>query len=153
MYAEDPARDFLPQAGPLLLYREPRVPGVRIDSGVAEGSEISIYYDPLIAKVITTAETRDLAIAKLSSALRDFPVLGVRTNIPFLLRILHHPQFAGGAIDTAFLDRQAGALAESADPMPEFVRAAANSHLSSGGDRRANVAGRDAREGWDPWNR
>src|SRR5207247_1999100 len=70
VYAEDSARDFLPQAGPLLLYREPRIPGVRIDAGVAEGGDVSIYYDPLIAKVIATAETRELTIAKLVSALR-----------------------------------------------------------------------------------
>ena len=81
IYAEDPAQGFLPQAGPLLLYREPRLPGVRVDSGVAEGGEVSIYYDPMIAKVIATAETRDLAIARLAAALRAFPVLGVRTNI------------------------------------------------------------------------
>ena len=70
MYAEDPERSFLPQAGRLLLYREPRMPGVRIDSGVREGDEIPVHYDPLIAKVIAHAETRDLAIARLIAAFR-----------------------------------------------------------------------------------
>ncbi len=96
VYAEDPAQGFLPQAGRLLLYREPRSPGIRIDSGVVEGGNISIYYDPMIAKVIATAENRELAIARLGSALRDFPILGVRTNIPFLLRVLDHARFRGG---------------------------------------------------------
>src|SRR5262249_45128183 len=85
IYAEDPARAFLPQAGPLLLYREPRIPGVRIDSGYAEGGVVPVFYDPLIAKVIARAETRDLAVARLAAALRSFPILGVRTNIPYLL--------------------------------------------------------------------
>jgi acetyl-CoA carboxylase biotin carboxylase subunit len=152
VYAEDPAREFLPQAGPLLLYREPRVPGVRIDSGVAEGGEVSIYYDPLIAKVIAAAETRDLTIAKLSSALRDFPILGVRTNIPFLLRILQHPRFGGGAIDTSFLDRHAATLGESSETIPEFVRAAAHSHQSAGIGRHAAAADRNSRAEWDPWH-
>ncbi len=91
VYAEDPDQSFLPQAGPLLLYREPTIPGVRIDSGVVEGSVVSVYYDPLIAKVIATAETRALAITRLVTALKDFPILGVRTNIPYLLRIACAP--------------------------------------------------------------
>src|SRR5262249_21911880 len=88
VYAEDPANRFLPQAGRLLLYREPRFPGLRIDSGVIEGDEVSVHYDPLIAKVVATAESRALAVARLSAALRDFPILGIVTNIPFLLRII-----------------------------------------------------------------
>src|SRR5439155_22450697 len=98
--AEDPPHGFLPQAGRLLLYREPRLPGVRVDSGVTEGGEVSIYYDPMIAKVIATAETRDLPLARLTAALRAFPVLGLRTNIPFLPRVLEHPRFRKGAVDT-----------------------------------------------------
>jgi acetyl-CoA carboxylase biotin carboxylase subunit len=150
VYAEDPAADFLPQAGPLLLYREPRVPGVRIDAGVVEGGEVSIYYDPLIAKVIAGAETRELAVGRLSSALRDFPVLGVRTNIPYLLRILQHADFARGSIDTGFLDRHRAALAEPSEPIPDFVRAVANSHQASTAARHA-AARHDGHEDWDPW--
>src|SRR5205814_2387058 len=85
IYAEDPAADFLPQAGPLLLYREPRLPGVRVDAGVMEGGEVPIYYDPLLAKVIAHAETRDAAISRLIAALRQYPILGVQTNVPYLI--------------------------------------------------------------------
>jgi acetyl/propionyl-CoA carboxylase alpha subunit len=145
VYAEDPASGFLPQAGTLLLYREPRAPGLRIDSGVVEGGEVSIHYDPLMAKVIAHAETRDLAISRLASALRSFPVLGVRTNVEYLLRVLDHADFRSGAIDTGFLERHGAALAETPEGVPEFVRAAANSHLSA-----ARSAG-DARRNWDPW--
>jgi acetyl-CoA carboxylase biotin carboxylase subunit len=129
VYAEDPSRGFLPQAGRLLLYREPRMPGIRIDSGVEEGSDIPVQYDALIAKVIATATTREEAIARLSCALREFPILGVQTNIPFLLRILDHPRFRAGEVDTSFLDTEGGSLAEAApQQMPEAVREAFAAH-------------------------
>jgi acetyl/propionyl-CoA carboxylase alpha subunit len=118
IYAEDPAQGFLPQAGRLLRYLEPRWPGVRVDSGVAEGDDVSIYYDPMIAKVIATAETRDLAIARLTAALREFSIEGVRTNVPFLIRLLELPAFRAGAIDTGFLDREAGAIAAAIADRP-----------------------------------
>jgi 3-methylcrotonyl-CoA carboxylase alpha subunit len=113
IYAEDPAQGFLPQAGRLTRYREPRRPGIRVDSGVIEGGEISVYYDPMIAKVIALAETRALAIARLSAALREFEIDGVRTNRAFLIAVLESPAFRDGAVDTAFLDREGGALADS----------------------------------------
>jgi acetyl-CoA carboxylase biotin carboxylase subunit len=132
VYAEDPAQDFLPQAGRLLLYREPRWPGVRIDSGVVEGSVVPMYYDPLIAKVIASGETRNDAIARLASALRDFPILGVQTNIPFLLRIFDHPRFRDGSVDANFLDTQ-GALLAGVPPrdVPPHVVAALAAHAAS----------------------
>jgi len=156
IYAEDPEQAFLPQAGPLLLYREPRMPGVRIDSGVVEGGAVSVYYDPLIAKVIATAETRGLATAKLVAALRDFPVLGLRTNIPYLLQILTHPQFARGAMDTGFLDREGATLVHAAgDEIPAHVRAAIAiaSRQSPVPSQQSSILNRGARESWDPWGR
>jgi len=146
VYAEDPAQGFLPQAGPLLLYREPRLPGVRIDSGVVEGGTVSIHYDPLLAKVIAAAETRDLAIARLASALRGFPILGIRTNIPYLLRIVEHPHFRGGSIDTGFLDREGAAFAEAETAIPPHVREAALAHSIS------NPQSAGGTPKWDPWN-
>jgi len=136
IYAEDPAQGFLPQAGRLERYREPNLPGVRIDSGVVEGGEVSVYYDPMIAKVIATAETRDLAIARLTVALREFTIAGIRTNLPFLVRLLEVPAFREGAIDTAFLDREGAALA-------------AQSPGESGESRIPNP---ESRSGYDPWD-
>jgi len=101
VYAEDPAQGFLPQAGRLSVYRAPHIPGVRVDSGVAEGSEISVYYDPMLAKVIATAESRPLAINRLAAALRALDIEGVRTNVPFLIRILELPEFRDGRIDNS----------------------------------------------------
>jgi len=150
VYAEDPDQGFLPQAGPLLLYREPNIPGVRIDAGVVEGSMVSVYYDPLIAKVIATAETRVLAIARLAAALRAFPILGVQTNVPYLLRILAHDAFASGTIDTGFLDREGATLVNADDDeVPAHVRAVA---AAAGDDtRHGRAADRETQGRWDPW--
>jgi acetyl/propionyl-CoA carboxylase alpha subunit len=149
VYAEDPEQGFLPQAGRLLLYREPHIPGVRIDSGVREGDDISVHYDPLIAKVIAHAETRDLAIARLVAALRAFPVLGIVTNIPFLIRVLEHPSFKSGGIHTGFLDHEGAALADAGnEPMPPFVAAA----MAAASATPLATSGTAAAD-WDPWSR
>ena len=97
IYAEDPARNDLPQAGPLLLYREPSMPGIRVDAGVTEGSEVSVHYDPLLAKLIAWGETRDAARRRALAALRSYPILGIRTNIALLIELLEHPRFIAGA--------------------------------------------------------
>ena len=111
IYAEDPAQGFIPQAGPILLYREPQGPGIRVDSGVAAGSVVSVHYDPMLAKLIVWGESREAARRKALAALRDFAVLGIHTNIPFLMQLLEHPQFVAATIDTGFLDREGAAIA------------------------------------------
>ncbi|MEP6918379.1 MAG: acetyl-CoA carboxylase biotin carboxylase subunit, partial [Acidobacteriota bacterium] len=131
IYAEDPQNGFLPQAGPLLLYREPQGPGIRIDSGVVEGYRMPVIYDPLIAKLTAAAESRDAAIARAQAALRGFPVLGIRTNIPFLLRVLAHPAFQAGAVDTGFIDANLDALLRRSPAPPEALAAAAASSTSA----------------------
>jgi acetyl-CoA carboxylase biotin carboxylase subunit len=130
IYAEDPAQGFLPQAGPLLMYREPQGPGIRVDAGVVEGGEISVYYDPMLAKLIVSAESRDTAIARAIAALKEFVVLGIRTNIPFLLAMLQHPQFAAATIDTNFIDTHIDDLRAriAAASIPEAALAAALAH-------------------------
>jgi 3-methylcrotonyl-CoA carboxylase alpha subunit len=130
IYAEDPAADFLPQAGKLLRYREPAGPGIRVDSGFAEGGEVSVYYDPMLAKLIVWAETRDQAIARAIAALRQFVVLGIRTNIHFLLTVLQHPRFTRAAIDTRFLDAEGDALRATmqSEEIPLAALAAAVAH-------------------------
>jgi acetyl/propionyl-CoA carboxylase alpha subunit len=103
--AEDPARNFLPSTGSILAWLPPRDPGVRVDSGFEAGSVVSRYYDSMLAKVIAHAPTRSEAIDKLRGALLDFHVLGVQTNIAFLLDVLDDPHFRSGDIDTGFLGR------------------------------------------------
>jgi acetyl/propionyl-CoA carboxylase alpha subunit len=149
VYAEDPSNGFLPQAGRLLLYREPRSPGVRVDSGLREGDHVSVHYDPLLAKVIASAEGREQSIARLSEALRSYPLLGIQTNIPFLLRILEHPQFQAGLMHTAFLDSEGASIAEldNGEP-PPFVRAAV---AAAEADIPIASGVGSAPRNWDPW--
>ncbi len=97
VYAEDPARGFLPQAGPLLRYREPTGPGLRVDAGVVEGGAVSVYYDPMLAKLIAHGETREHCLARAREALTRFEILGVHTNLAFLQALLAHPAFVAGA--------------------------------------------------------
>ncbi|MGH9637631.1 MAG: acetyl-CoA carboxylase biotin carboxylase subunit, partial [Candidatus Angelobacter sp.] len=103
LYAEDPANDFLPSTGTLHVWRPPETStGLRIDSGVEEGTEIGVYYDPLLAKVIAHAEDRDSAIRKLAHALRNFAAQGVQTNREFLIAVLESEEFKGGRAHTGF---------------------------------------------------
>jgi acetyl-CoA/propionyl-CoA carboxylase biotin carboxyl carrier protein len=124
VYAEDPANGFLPQAGPLRLYREPSGPGIRVDSGVEEGTDVPVQYDPMLAKLVAHGETRDHAIDRAAAALRTFPILGVRTNVSFLIRLLEHPEFRAGRVHTGFVDEHLASLLETAAPS-ELVLAAA----------------------------
>jgi propionyl-CoA carboxylase alpha chain len=103
VYAEDPARNFLPSIGRLVRYRAPSGEGVRLDAGVFEGAEISIYYDPLIAKLIVSGPDRDTAIDRLSGALDEFYVAGVQHNIPFLAAAAAKPRFRAGTLSTNFI--------------------------------------------------
>ena len=118
--AEDPAQGFLPQAGRLLACRFPHAPGLRVDAGVERGDAIPVQYDSLIAKIVAHAATRDAAIARLSAALRRTLVFGVRTNATLLARILAHPRFVAGDVDTGFVADEHDALVDArpAHPRP-----------------------------------
>jgi propionyl-CoA carboxylase alpha chain len=105
LYAEDPANDFLPATGRIALWEPPELPGVRIDSGVAAGSEVGIHYDPLLAKLIAVGPSRGEAIRRLVAALRRLGVGGVTTNRDFLIAVLEHPAFEAGKLDTHFIER------------------------------------------------
>ena len=104
VYAEDPFRNFLPSTGRLVRYREP-VPGpdVRVDTGVYEGGEISMFYDPMIAKLCSYGKTRTAAIDRMRRALDEFYVRGVSHNVPFLAALMAHPRFVAGNLTTTFI--------------------------------------------------
>ncbi|WP_405013230.1 acetyl/propionyl/methylcrotonyl-CoA carboxylase subunit alpha [Kitasatospora sp. NBC_01539] len=105
--AEDPDRDFLPTGGRILLLDEPVGEGVRVDSGVATGSDIGSLYDPMLAKVIAYGPDRPTALRRLRAALADTRILGVTTNTGFLRRLLAHPDVAAGRLDTGLVERVA----------------------------------------------
>ncbi|MBM3649391.1 MAG: acetyl/propionyl/methylcrotonyl-CoA carboxylase subunit alpha [Alphaproteobacteria bacterium] len=104
LYAEDPFRNFLPSTGRLVKYREPKPgPDVRVDTGVYEGGEISMFYDPMIAKLCTYGKTRLDAIERMRRALDEFYVRGVSHNVPFLAALMAHPRFRAGKLTTNFI--------------------------------------------------
>ncbi len=104
IYAEDPLNNFLPSTGTIIHLKPGQGNGIREDRGVEEGGEISVYYDPLISKLIAFGQTREEAIVKMKRALREYEILGVRVNIPFTLFVLNHPNFLEGDFDTHFVE-------------------------------------------------
>ncbi len=107
VYAEDPTRGFLPSIGRLVRYREPPLGGtIRVDSGVYEGAEISMHYDPMIAKLVASGRNRQEAIANMRDALDAYLIGGVGHNVPFLAALMAHPRFQSGDISTAFIGEE-----------------------------------------------
>src|SRR5919202_227026 len=108
VYAEDPRRGFLPSTGRLVRYEEPEGEGVRVDSGVCEGGEVSLFYDPMIAKLGAWGEDRATATRRLRDALDAFVIRGPGHNIPFLAAVLANPRFAEGRLSTGFIAEEYG---------------------------------------------
>ena len=124
IYAEDPEDRFLPQTGRVALYREPSGPGVRVDSGIMEGSEVGVSFDPMLAKLICFAETRDAAISRMDRSLHDFVILGVKTNTSWLRRVVTHEGFKAGEVSTKFLADHEDALRHRRPDVVPLIAAA-----------------------------
>jgi propionyl-CoA carboxylase alpha chain len=149
IYAEDPYRNFLPSIGRLKRYRPPtRAPAdgitVRNDTGVTEGSEISLYYDPMIAKLVTHAPTRAAAISAQADALDAFTIDGIRHNIPFLSALMQHPRWHAGRLSTAFIAEEFPGGFQPVAPSTASAQvlaavAAAIDHVL--GDRKRRISG------------
>jgi 3-methylcrotonyl-CoA carboxylase alpha subunit len=125
LYAEDARRGDLPSPGRILLLAAPGGPGVRFDSGVATGSEVSVHYDPLLAKVVTWGADRGEAIDRMADALAQTTVLGVVTNHERLRAIVDHPAFRSGDLHTGFIDEHLGSPPPAAAPPDEALAAMA----------------------------
>jgi acetyl-CoA carboxylase biotin carboxylase subunit len=104
IYAEDPAYNFAPFPGKITLYRPPAGPGIRNDSGVYEGFEVPIYYDPLISKLVAWGKDRPEAISRMRQALLDYLVAGIKTTVSFLVEVMADRRFLEGDVDTTFVD-------------------------------------------------
>jgi len=124
LYAEDPANDDLPSPGRILHLSPPQGPGVRFDSGVAAGSEVTVHYDPLLAKVVTWGRDREESIGRMAAALQGTALLGVATNLGRLQAILAEPAFRRGELHTGFVEEHLAELSPSPCPPPEAVAAA-----------------------------
>src|SRR4029453_17938362 len=105
IYAEDPDRNFAPSPGEIIVYRPPDGIGIRVDSGVYQGATVTVNYDPMVAKLIPWGGARPGAIDRMRRALEEFVVKGIKTSIPFHLRVLRHPRFLEGRYDTGFIDQ------------------------------------------------
>lgn len=116
VYAEDPARGFLPTGGQVLAFREPAGPAIRVDAGIAAGDTVGTAYDPMLAKIVAWGPDRPAAIARLDAALAATVLLGVTTNIGFLRALLGHPDVVAGRLDTGLVERDLAAL--TADELP-----------------------------------
>ena len=106
MNAEDPAQNFQPSPGQITTFHPPGGPGVRVDTHIYAGYHVPPYYDSLLAKVIVHGHDRTEALARMHQALDSFIIEGVTTTIPFLGRVVQHPAFRAGDVDTRFLERE-----------------------------------------------
>ncbi len=105
VYAEDPANNFLPDIGKLIVYNRPLGPGIRVDDGYDEGMDVPIYYDPMLAKLIVHAENRNAAIQKMIQAIAQFEIVGVKNTLEFCKFVMKHPAFVDGSFDTHFVQK------------------------------------------------
>ncbi len=148
IYAEDPYRGFLPSTGRLVRYQTPdEVDGVRIDTGVGEGAEISMFYDPMIAKLVTSGESRDEAIDKMAGALDRFRIRGVGHNVDFLSAVMAHPRFREGRLSTGFIAEEFPSGFEGATLDAAAItatRAVAAAFAWAASDRDACISGQVA---------
>ncbi len=145
IYAEDGENGFLPSTGKILFYSEPTGPGIRVDSGIRDGSEVSIDYDPIMAKLIVHAPSRDLAIAKMITALHHYKILGVKTSKRFMVDVLSHPEFVAGRTFTSFIEKHMAIRQTEIAAFRHLAVAAATaestvpSQTTAGGGRRAEA--------------
>jgi acetyl-CoA carboxylase, biotin carboxylase subunit len=117
--SEDPANGFLPSTGKVTMLEAPTGPGVRWDSGIHEGSDISLYYDPMLAKLITYADDREAAIDRMARALAELNIVGVETSVPFHMRVMQDADFRSGDINIRYLELHP----DMADVKPDAVTA------------------------------
>lgn len=150
LYAEDPRRDYMPGTGRIARFRPPCVPGLRVDAGVVDGSEVTPYYDAMLAKFIVHAATRDEAARRLARALALTQIHGIRTNRDLLVRILEHPQFLAGETDTHFLERHPPTELGKprVDAASERLHAAAAALLGQAQRRQSAQVGPTLPSGW-----
>jgi len=120
LYAEDPASGFLPAAGRIVKFEPPTGPGVRVDTGIVSGDEITTHYDPMIAKIIVHAADRGAAIRRMQAALQETVLVGVTTNLEFLQAVLAHPVFAAGEATTRFIEKHLEGWQPEETTVPEI---------------------------------
>jgi acetyl-CoA carboxylase biotin carboxylase subunit len=151
IYAEDPLNNFLPSAGKVLFLKEPRGPGVRHDCGIYSGSDVPIFYDPILAKLIVWAEDRSLACQRMINALEDYVVLGIQTSIDFLKDVIAHPRFQKGETTTHFIEQNFDSW-EGGEVTEETLKLAALAAAFVGTHRTVSPStAAQNKEAYSPW--
>lgn len=153
--SEDPANGFLPSTGTIDYLRLPTGPGVRWDGGIEVGSEIGLFYDPMLAKLIAWAPTRPLAIRRMRRALEELQIAGLETSVPFHLHVMEEPHFQSGDIDIRYLERYGDAMASVPVETDELEAAAVAAALLEHAARRLRTSERIRHDGAQPgaWRR
>ncbi|MEJ2678245.1 MAG: hypothetical protein P8174_04110 [Gemmatimonadota bacterium] len=157
--SEDARNDFLPSTGRIALLKVPAGPGVRWDAGITEGFEVSLFYDPMLAKLIVHGPDRDAAIRRMERALTELRVVGVETSAPFHRRVMAEPDFRAGRIDIRYLERHPeltdGARDEGAERLAALAAALLEEEDHRRGTVRRVVGGERASRGggWRWWPR
>ncbi len=152
IYAEDAGNNFMPSIGKILLYQEPTGPGVRIDSGVRQNSEVGIDYDPIMAKLICWGEDRDVARARMIKALSEYKILGLRHSIKYLSDIVAHEKFASGETYTDFIEKNFSDWDDGVDEnMETALAAAAVANASTKPQSIASGNGDMGHRDYNPW--
>ena len=146
IYAEEPPNNFLPSIGKVKVCNFPQMPGVRVDAGIHAGSDVTPYYDPMLAKIISWGANRGEALSKMRVALQETIILGVQTNIPYLLTILEHPEFVAGNTPTNFLEKHLPAWQPPTDFTDDLLLAIAGTEMWG----QKGITGQDIGDGEMP---
>ena len=150
--AEDPINNFMPSGGKITTLQEPTGPGVRVESGIYEGFEVSLFYDPMIAKLIVWGENRAEALLRMRRALNEYRIGGIKTSIPFHQQLLSSTQFMWGAFDTNFLEERFS-MTYIERPEMEISAAIAAALVAHSGEQRATVMHHGGRPTGSAWKR
>jgi acetyl-CoA carboxylase biotin carboxylase subunit len=147
--AEDPENNFVPSTGNIIEIKEPGGPGVRVESGVYEGFEVPVFYDPLIAKLLVWAPTRQEAIVRMKRALKEYRIRGIKTSIPFHLLVMDNPKFVAGDYDTSFIDKVLGKVEYKKHYYEIAAISSAIGKILK--EKKANVSEVKKKTGVNPW--
>ncbi len=151
IYAEDGENRFLPSTGTISLYHEPSGPGIRVDSGVMQGSEITINYDPIMSKLIVHAPDRATAISKMIDALNNYKIVGVKTSRQFMVDILKHPEFAAGRTYTSFIEDNLADRGIAGKEIQELAAATAAVYATLIANRKSSTYNGSIESSPSPW--
>ncbi len=139
LYAEDPENNYLPSSGKILFTKEPKGPGIRVDSGIYSGCTVPVFYDPILSKLIVWARDRNSAAARMKQALNNYPILGVNSTGSFLLAIIDNPDFLKGKLSTDFLEDQKEYFDKWKDNIADAEKAVAAAAIHEPGSKPSAV--------------